>query len=316
MHPQEPVPSASKKAKSTPAPDSQTPALNSSQNQSSDTPHSPAHPSVVSTDAELLADPWLPESRFRPFPKGDVKSNIRNILLTTPEFPRFYADVILHSAPNSHEARILRPQYQKICDRINHMLTSKTCTHIKVTGVRCGSPSLRGEQFCYFHQHAHRGVRRPAQSRLHPIAIIEDEESIQASLMEVINALMRNTIDLKRAELILRALHIAVKNARRAKFGCNASSVVREIPEYAQPPELQDPTAPKDYTAAELEALKEKILSEHKAAVNVGTAAPAVQADQKYRSAAPGPRQQPHQQPVEQRTPQQLEQATQARERM
>ena len=42
--------------------------------------------------------------------------------------------------------------------------------------------------------------------------------------MEVINALMRNTIDLKRAELILRALHIAVKNARRVKFDIHAGT--------------------------------------------------------------------------------------------
>ena len=61
--------------------------------------------------------------------------------------------------------------------------------------------------------------------------------------MEVINALMRNTIDLKRAELILRALHIAVKNARRAKFDANASRVVRDIPQYAEPdtaPEVRE----------------------------------------------------------------------------
>ena len=112
------------------------------------------------------------------------------------------------------------------------MAPTKTCTHIKVTGVRCGSPALYGERFCYFHQNAHRGVRKPPQSRLHPIAILEDEESIQSSLMEVINALMRNTIDLKRAELILRALHIAVKNSRRTKFESHTDAMVREIPDY------------------------------------------------------------------------------------
>jgi len=115
------------------------------------------------------------------------------------------------------------------------MSNPKSCTHIKVTGIPCGSPPLRGEQFCYFHQHTHRGVRNPPQSRLHPIAIFEDEESIQTSLMEVVNALMRNTIDLKRAELILRALHIAVKNARRVKFAASAASMVKEIPTYAAP---------------------------------------------------------------------------------
>jgi hypothetical protein len=97
---------------------------------------------------------------------------------------------------------------------------------------------LRGEQFCYFHQNAHRGVRRPPQSRLHPIALIEDEESIQYALMEVINALMRNTIDIKRATLILRALHIAVKNARRVLH-----DPVTKIPDYAAPTPEHEATA-------------------------------------------------------------------------
>ncbi len=114
------------------------------------------------------------------------------------------------------------------------MANNSSCTHIKVTGVRCGSPTLRGEQFCYFHQRVHRGVRTPPQARLHPIALIEDEESIQMALMEVINALMRNTIDLKRATLILRALHIAVKNARRVRFNAKAD-MVKEVPEFATP---------------------------------------------------------------------------------
>jgi len=192
---------------------------------------------------DRLPEPWIPESKLPKLPARYANSSfisfVRKILLTNPLFPRFYADVVLATAPNSNEAKILRPQYQKLVEKVNqkvnHMSQSKTCTHIKVTGVRCGSPSLYGEQFCYFHQHAHRGVRKPPQSRLHPIAIIEDEESIQASLMEVINALMRNTIDLKRAELILRALHIAVKNGRRAKFEGRSTQVVREIPEYAQP---------------------------------------------------------------------------------
>ncbi len=185
---------------------------------------------------ELQAEPepWIPESKLAPLAKDSVNSFVRKILLTNPLFPRFYADMVLSSAPNSNEAKILRTHYQKILNRTS-MPTSSTCTHIKVTGVRCASPSLRGEQFCYFHQHAHRGVRKPPQSRLHPIAILEDEESIQSSLMEVINALMRNTIDLKRAELILRALHIAVKNASRVKFDIHASDTVKEIPNYTAP---------------------------------------------------------------------------------
>ena len=112
------------------------------------------------------------------------------------------------------------------------MQNRKTCTHIKISGIRCGSPSLRGEQFCYYHQRMHRGVRTPRQSRLHPLACIEDKESIQSALAEVINALLRNTIDMKRATLILRALHIAVKNDARVSVHADASSMVKEVPEY------------------------------------------------------------------------------------
>ena len=186
-------------------------------------------------------DPWIPESKLPPA-THPVISLVRKILLTSPDFPRFYADTILRAAPNSREANTLRPHYEKICHRVtqlekeNTMSNHGTCTHIKISGVPCGSPALRGEPFCYFHQNAHRGVRRPRQSRLHPIALIEDEESIQYALMEVINALMKNTIDPKRATLIIRALHIAVKNASRVKFNLHSKDMVTHVPEFPDPP--------------------------------------------------------------------------------
>ncbi len=191
--------------------------------------------------SEPVSDPWIPESKLPPISKNPIKSIVRNILLTNPLFPRFYAEVVIASAPNSNEAKILASNYQKIIDRTS-MPNTRTCTHIKVTGVRCGSPTLSGEQFCYFHQRMIRGVRTPPRARLHPIAQLESEEAIQVSLMEVINALMRDTIDTKRAELIIRALHIAVKNAHRAKFN-NSLDVVKEIPDYAPATEANVGTA-------------------------------------------------------------------------
>ena len=166
--------------------------------------------------------------------RADLKSLVINNLLASPLLTRFYVDSTISNFPNSNAAKILARNYQKIMNRIS-MPNPKSCTHIKVTGVRCQAPALRGEQFCYFHQHAHRGVRRPAHSRLHPIALIESEEAIQASLMEVINGLIRNTLDVKRAELIIRALHIAVKNARNTRFDSNVYPKVREVPEYFEP---------------------------------------------------------------------------------
>jgi hypothetical protein len=119
----------------------------------------------------------------------------------------------------------------------------RICTHIKVNGVRCGSPALRGEVFCYFHQRMFRGVRTPPESRLHPIALIENPEGIQASLMEVINALVRNFIDLPRAQLILRALNIATRNSPRVNFDIfkSDSDMVQEVPNYPAAPAVPVP---------------------------------------------------------------------------
>ncbi|MFY9744194.1 MAG: hypothetical protein WA252_17450 [Candidatus Sulfotelmatobacter sp.] len=117
----------------------------------------------------------------------------------------------------------------------------RVCSHIKVNGVRCGSPTLREAVFCYFHQRMIRGVRTPPRSRTHPMAMLEDQESIQASLMEVINALARNHIDYKRASLILRALHIATRNASKVNFGWDREQMVEEVPEY---PSVPEPKAP------------------------------------------------------------------------
>ena len=195
-------------------------------------PTAPTQP--VEESQEGLVAPWIPESKLPPLPKDSINSIVRNILLTNPLFPIFYADVVIDSAPNSNEAKILARNYEKIKSRIS-MANTQTCTHIHVTGTRCGSPTLRGESFCYFHQHAHRGVRRPPHSRLHPVALIENQDAIQASLMEIINALLRNNIDVKRAELILRALHIAVKNTVRHTPLASKKEMIREIPTYAEP---------------------------------------------------------------------------------
>ena len=204
-----------------------------------------------------LPTPSAPETEPIPPKPGsphfarEFKSYVRNILLANPLFPRFYADVLIDRTPNSNVAKILRNNYPKILQKVNMAVarqqqsqSTRTCTHIKVTGVRCGSPSLRGEQFCYFHQRMYRGVRTPPQARLHPIAMIEDEASVQAALMEVMNALMRNTIDLKRATLILRALHIAVKNIGRAHIQFEGHKAVREIPQYAEPAAEADVQVP------------------------------------------------------------------------
>jgi hypothetical protein len=186
-------------------------------------------------------------STLPPAELAAANSELFNIFRTNPWLSRFYAGFFNLSGSNPNLFNNLQARSENTLDPdltpttlegLTSMAVNKAvriCTHIKVNGIPCGSPALRGELFCYFHQRLIRGVRTPPKSRLHPMAFLEDAESIQSSLMETINALVRNTIDFRRAQLILRALHIAAKNAPRAHFDSWQYKMVDKVPEYATP---------------------------------------------------------------------------------
>src|SRR5208282_6112302 len=194
----------------------------------------------------------LPEylSTLTPSELSVAKTHLLNIFRANPWLSRFCADSlqILDSNPNpinnlpTRSENFFNPD-PKGPSPMPLNKNIRVCTHIKVNGVPCGSPALHGEIFCYFHQRMIRGVRTPAKSRLHPIALIENEEGIQAALMEIINALVRNTIDFRRAQLVLRALHIAVKNSPRVHFDIYKKDMIHEVPNYPAAPAAQKPAS-------------------------------------------------------------------------
>jgi hypothetical protein len=130
----------------------------------------------------------------------------------------------------------------------------RNCTHIKVTGQRCGSPALRREFFCYFHTRVIKGVQQRVDMQLHSMALLEDCESIQLSIMHVVDGLIKGTLDATRARLIIQALRIAARNAKNVRFdahdhGVMAQPIVREVPDYARQyliehPEFGPPVGP------------------------------------------------------------------------
>ena len=199
--------------------------------------------------------------------KFDVRNTLFfNILAANPLLARFYADFFRRHGANptiikdleTRSANFFAPDQstktlkQKKGSNMAVNPNTRVCTHIKVNGIRCGSPSLRQEVFCYFHQRMIRGVRTPPKSRLHPIANFEDPQAIQASLMEVVNALVRNQIDVARARLVLRALSIAVRNSSKTHFDCWQSDMVKEVPEYPAAPPAAGPFAIATVQAAAL----------------------------------------------------------------
>jgi hypothetical protein len=111
---------------------------------------------------------------------------------------------------------------------------ARQCTHIAVTGHRCGSPALKKEYFCYFHTRMIKGVQTRVDSKISPIALIENAEAIQAALMHMIDALLTGTIDNKRAAIILQALSIAQRNCRHVNFDIRQHNMVSEVPNFAK----------------------------------------------------------------------------------
>jgi len=113
------------------------------------------------------------------------------------------------------------------------------CTHIKAAGQRCGSPALRGEFFCYFHTRIIKGVQQRVDMRLDSMALLEDCESIQLSLMNVVDGLVKGTLEPTRAKLIIQALRIAARNAKNVRFDDSLYQptdppMVRQVPDYAR----------------------------------------------------------------------------------
>ncbi|MFZ3214108.1 MAG: hypothetical protein WA188_21585 [Terriglobales bacterium] len=82
------------------------------------------------------------------------------------------------------------------------------CQHIRATGRSCGSPALRGETLCYFHN------RASSTKGFSTIAFIEDATSLQCALMKVIDLLRGGHACYKECALLLYALRIASFNLK------------------------------------------------------------------------------------------------------
>ena len=122
---------------------------------------------------------------------------------------------------------------------------SQCCTHILVTGHRCGSPALRGQYLCYFHARLMGRVNGRIDGS-ETIAHLESEESIQFALMSLLSRTLTGSIDIARANFALKVLNLAVRNSRRARFNYNPDEMVRTLPNYskqylAEHPEHADP---------------------------------------------------------------------------
>ncbi len=116
------------------------------------------------------------------------------------------------------------------------------CQHIKVNGVQCGSPALRRNRFCFFHkQYQNERIRLTADRRRRGTAtfilpVLEDANSIQMAIMQIMRLILTGEIEHKTASLLLYALQTASTNLRATKFEPRMHQVIlnprdaRDIP--------------------------------------------------------------------------------------
>ena len=101
---------------------------------------------------------------------------------------------------------------------------SNRCQHLKTNGTQCGSPALRRNRFCYFHKrYQDERIRLNVDRRRRGTAtfflpVLEDANSIQMSLMQIMRLLLTGQIEHKTASLLLYALQTASTNLRLTNF--------------------------------------------------------------------------------------------------
>jgi len=120
------------------------------------------------------------------------------------------------------------------------------CRHIKINGLRCQSPALKGCRFCYYHDKTHTVGAEP-HLRFGPLQLPtpEDPASIQLSVARISDALISDLINLKKATGLFYGLQIAAQFIDR-KQPFDEHKIVQSAEHTADGDEL----APSDFVCA------------------------------------------------------------------
>jgi len=139
------------------------------------------------------------------------------------------------------------------------------CQHIKVNGTQCGSPALRRNRLCYFHKswqgaRIALGANRARRGRaVFDLPLLEDANSIQLALMQVMRLILSGQLDGKTAGLLLYALQTASSNLARTNFEPTIKTrVVIDPRTVDQTPLGEDPWRREDYEEEEYEEPDDK----------------------------------------------------------
>jgi hypothetical protein len=115
------------------------------------------------------------------------------------------------------------------------------CRHIFTSGKKCQSPALKEQNFCYFHgntrrrpspqNHPYEPYTEPKEIALN-LPLLEDADAIQLALSDVVLALAANSIDPRRARILIYGLQVASQNNRhRAAMAAKEAAIEQTVRE-------------------------------------------------------------------------------------
>src|SRR3954467_12339920 len=115
------------------------------------------------------------------------------------------------------------------------------CVQVKTNGLRCGSPAMRRNPYCYFHD---RYLNQPYEDTFPPF---EDGNAVQFALMQIVERLRRETfrdgaVDPRFIKPLIFAVKTAAQNLRNTTFDPAQEQSV--IVDTLNTPADQDQTVP------------------------------------------------------------------------
>ncbi len=142
------------------------------------------------------------------------------------------------------------------------------CRHIRANGLKCRALAMQETSFCWFHRAARRRAS-PEPGEMLSLPPLEDAESIQLALGDVLHRLAAGRIDPRSATTLLYGLQIASSNLRKLRLHMTTSDLVIASDVDPDEGELAPVMVSKDYRLqedVEAEALERKRLRQLKAA--------------------------------------------------
>jgi hypothetical protein len=134
------------------------------------------------------------------------------------------------------------------------------CEHLKINGTQCGSPALKRNHFCFFHKRWYEtlivlNANRARRGRVAlDLPVLEDANSVQVSLMQVMRLILNGQLDTKTVGLLLYALQTASSNLSRIDFEPAVKTrVVIDPRTVDQTPLGEDPWRREDFEEEEYE---------------------------------------------------------------